>query len=157
MVRILFVCLGNICRSPAAEAVFKHKLELAGLSNRVVCDSAGTSGYHSGNKADERMISHAKKRGIEVTSRSRKVDLSDFDKFDLVIAMDQSNESDLVSICNDANLEKIQLMLSFGTTEYLDVPDPYYGGAEGFELVLNLLDESCEGLLNFVKVKYLGE
>ncbi len=148
--KILFVCLGNICRSPSAEAVFKGIIEKQGLSDRYEVDSAGTSGWHAGEPADQRMQSHAIKRGYNLTSLSRKFEPSyDFDHFDLVIGMDESNISNLKRMARNANdLAKIYKMTDFCREfAYNEVPDPYYGGSAGFELVLDLLEDSCKGLL----------
>lgn len=163
--RILFVCLGNICRSPSAEGVFRHKVKAAGLSDAIGCDSAGTAGYHTGAKADKRMISHAEKRGIQLESRARQFVTGDFDEFDLILVMDESNYQDVQTAARSAGLEsvfdsKVKMMMEYADSntydKYPEVPDPYYGGSEGFELVLDLLDISCENLLNIVR-KDIGE
>ena len=151
--RLLFVCLGNICRSPAAEGVFLEKLSSQGLEDKVFVDSAGTSGFHEGAKADSRMRQHAEQRGIELVSRSRKFHKSDFEKFDLILVMDHSNKEDVLLLAeSDDHRSKVKLMLEYGQSDYTEVPDPYYGGAEGFELVLDLLDESCDKLLQSLKL-----
>ena len=146
---LLFVCLGNICRSPAAEAVFKHKLEEKKLSQYFYVDSAGTYGGHSGELADNRMRFAASKRGITLTHRSRKITSSDFEKFDLIVVMDDYNYDDvcyLAPTIEDKN--KVCKMADFlKKSDFTYIPDPYYEGAEGFELVLNLLEESCETLI----------
>jgi protein-tyrosine phosphatase len=146
--KILFVCLGNICRSPSAEGVFKHIVNEKGESHRFFIDSAGTSAWHAGEKADLRMRRHAKKRGIELTSLARKFVQEDFDRFDFIIAMDQENMEALRSLArNDTDLEKLHFMTDFSKKyNYNHVPDPYYGGEEGFELVLDLLEDAGEGL-----------
>lgn len=148
--KILFVCLGNICRSPGAEGIFKQIVETRGLSARFEIDSAGTHAYHVGEPADKRMKSHALKRGYNLTSISRKFNPAfDFDYFDLIIGMDDENIRDLKSKArNDADLMKIHKMTDFRKTfKYNEIPDPYYGGADGFELVIDLLEDSCGGLL----------
>lgn len=148
--KILFVCLGNICRSPSAEAVFKGIIKKEGIANRFEVDSAGTSGWHAGEPADRRMQSHAVKRGYNLTSISRKFDPhSDFDHYDLIIGMDDSNMENLKRMSrNTEDLAKLYKMTDFATEfSYDEVPDPYYGGSEGFELVLDLLEDSCRGLL----------
>ncbi len=148
--KILFVCLGNICRSPTAEGIFKHLVEFRGLANQFEIDSAGTLAYHVGEQADRRMKSHAIKRGYELTGISRKFDPNiDFDYFDLIIGMEDENIRVLKSKARTADdLQKIHKMTDFGKTfKYDEIPDPYYGGAEGFELVIDLLEDSCEGLL----------
>lgn len=148
--KILFVCLGNICRSPAAEGVMKKVTE--GLPVEV--DSAGTAGYHIGDLPDSRMRSHARKRGYDLTSRARQFDPSvDFDRFDMIIAMDRSNLRDLQSM---DRLKKYQHKLSLMTDYALtlktnEVPDPYYGGPEGFEHVLDILEDACKGLLKHLQ------
>lgn len=148
--KILFVCLGNICRSPSAEGVFKHIIESRGLAGFFEVDSAGTHAYHVGEPADKRMKAHASKRGYQLTSISRKFEPNiDFDYFDLIIGMDDENIRNLkIKARNDADLMKIHKMTDFRKTfNYSEIPDPYYGGAEGFELVIDLLEDSCEGLL----------
>lgn len=148
--KILFVCLGNICRSPSAEAVFTGIVNQNGLKKKFEIDSAGTSGWHAGEPADRRMQSHAVKRGYNLTSISRQFDPNtDFDYFDLIIGMDDSNIADLKRMArNEDDLQKIHLMTDFAKEwNYNEVPDPYYGGEEGFELVLDLLEDSCQGLL----------
>ncbi len=148
--RILFVCLGNICRSPSAEAVFNGMVKTKGLANQFIVDSAGTGAYHIGEPADQRMQSHAVKRGYDLTSISRQFNPDkDFDNFDMIIAMDDQNVKSLKNKArNPSDLSKIHKMTDFRKEwEYNEVPDPYYGGDEGFELVLDLLEDSCEGLL----------
>ena len=148
--KILFVCLGNICRSPSAEAVFTGIVKNRGLSHIFEIDSAGTSGWHAGEPADKRMRSHAIKRGYDLTSISRKFNPdSDFDYFDMIIGMDDENIQTLKKMArNKGDMDKIHKMTDFRITgQYNEVPDPYYGGHEGFELVLDLLEDSCEGLL----------
>ena len=145
---VLFVCLGNICRSPSGEAVLKAKLEDAGLENEVFVDSAGTSGYHEGDHADERMQSHAVKRGFNLSSISRKVRPADYDRFDYIIAMDSSNYQNLINKAyTPEHKQKISLMTDFSQLHSGDVPDPYYGGSQGFETVLDILEDSVDGLI----------
>lgn len=152
--KILFVCLGNICRSPSAEAVFRGLIEKEGIQNDFVIDSAGITDYHAGEPADERMQKHALKRGYNLTSISRQIDPdSDFDQFDMIIGMDNQNMRDLEELANGGpGVNKIFKMTDFCHKCYYDeVPDPYYGGDAGFELVLDLLEEACNGLLEFLK------
>lgn len=152
--KVVFVCLGNICRSPAAEAVFKSMVEKEGLSDKISIDSAGIIGVHSGEKADRRMIRHALERGYVVDSISRKFNpRKDFNEFDMIIGMDDQNISDLKSSSgNDSNRKKIFKMSQFLTKHYdKEIPDPYYGGNEGFNHVLDLLEDACHGLLEKLK------
>lgn len=145
--KILFVCLGNICRSPAAEGVMK---KLA-AGHPIEVRSAGTAGYHIGELPDSRMRSHAKKRGIDLVSRAQQFDpVRHFEEFDRIIAMDASNFRDLKSMDRSGTYrEKLSMMTDYCRTMNADeVPDPYYGGPEGFEHVLNILEDACAGLLN---------
>lgn len=147
--KILFVCLGNICRSPSAEAVMKKLVKDAGLEANFEIDSAGIIGYHEGEPADRRMRAHAARRGYVLDSISRPVHIADFFDFDLIIGMDDKNISDLKRKAPDLESEnKIHRMTQFSRNKLYDyVPDPYYSGAEGFELVLDLLEDACSGLL----------
>ena len=150
--KILFVCLGNICRSPAAEGIFKKKIKDRELENLFVVDSAGTGGWHVGNLADRRMREAALSRGIELTSRSRKIDHNDLYEFDHILVMDKDNLNAVKSLIKDNNYpinSKIKLILSYSKKSQLDeVPDPYYGGQNGFERVLDLLDEAIDELID---------
>ena len=150
--KILFVCLGNICRSPAAEGVFKQKLKERDLEKLFVVDSAGTGGWHVGNLADPRMRQTALSRGIELTSRSRQIEENDLYEFDQILVMDKDNLVAVKSLTKDHNNHinsKIKLMLSYSKNSQLDeVPDPYYGGQNGFDNVLDLLDNAIDGLLD---------
>ncbi len=147
MKKILFVCLGNICRSPAAEGVFTTLANQAGLD--VEADSAGTAGWHRGEPADARMRAHAQKRGYRLDSRARQFDPSvDFEKFDLILAMDNQNYRDLKAM-DRANKygAKIKKMTDYCRIHNVDaVPDPYYGGTDGFEHVLDILEDACSVL-----------
>lgn len=147
--RILFVCLGNICRSPAAHGIMEHLIAEKGLEERFVVDSAGTYGGHAGELPDTRMRQHAAKRGYRLTHRSRPVRRADFEEFDLILAMDDANYSNLNRLAPDVeSTRKIVRMVDY-CRNYPDdhVPDPYYGGAAGFEHVLDLLENGCENLL----------
>ena len=150
--KILFVCLGNICRSPAAEGIFKKKIKDRELENLFVVDSAGTGGWHVGNLADRRMREAALSRGIELTSRSRKIDDNDLYEFDHILVMDKDNLNAVKSLIKDNTYpinSKIKLILSYSKKSQLDeVPDPYYGGLNGFETVLDLLDDAIDELID---------
>lgn len=145
---ILFVCLGNICRSPMAEGIFQRIIEKDESSNNYYIDSAGMQGYHQGELPDSRMRYFASKRGYELTHRSRQFCRADFDKFDLIIGMDDNNISALNSKANtQEEVNKIFRMTDFCTLRNNDhVPDPYYGGDQGFENVIDLLEDACKGL-----------
>ncbi|KAL3718284.1 hypothetical protein ACJRO7_003424 [Eucalyptus globulus] len=157
---VLFVCLGNICRSPAAEGVFRDLVKKRGLDSAFNIDSAGTIDYHEGNLADPRMRTAAKRRGFEITSTSRPIRAADFRDFDLILAMDKQNREDILEAFNrwkfretlpeDAH-KKVKLMCSYCKKhDESEVPDPYYGGPQGFEKVLDLLDDACESLLDSI-------
>lgn len=149
--RVLFVCLGNICRSPAAQGVMQQLVDERGLTDSFFIDSAGTYGGHAGELPDKRMRVHARRRGYDLTHRSRRVSSSDFDDFDVIVAMDDSNYHRLRELAPTAeDAAKIVRMIDYCrlSTRYDYVPDPYYEGAEGFELVLDLLQDACRGLLD---------
>lgn len=146
---VLFVCLGNICRSPAAEGVLQALIDERKLGDRVFVDSAGTSSYHIGEPADKRMRVAAKNRGIDLTSRSRMVSSRDMANFDLVVAMDRSNFRELEAMVSGVGRGNIRLLSDYLTGGWPEeVPDPYYGGDEGFEQVLDMLTEACPALLD---------
>jgi protein-tyrosine phosphatase len=152
--KVLFVCLGNICRSPSAEAVFNGIIKKNGLQKHFEVDSAGTSGWHTGEPADKRMQSHAIKRDYNLTSVSRKFNPhTDFAYFDYIIGMDDENMRNLRNMATSKeDTQKLYKMTTFCKQyDYEEVPDPYYGGATGFELVLDLLEDACEGLLSYIK------
>ena len=150
--KLLFVCLGNICRSPAAEGVFLHLLEARGLSNQFLVDSAGTGGWHVGNPADRRMRAAAERRGIHLPSRARQIELADFSNFDRILTMDEDNLRAVRSLAGElgarSDLALVEPMTSH-CRRFRDkeVADPYYGGEQGFEHVLDLLEDACSGLL----------
>ncbi len=150
--KILFVCLGNICRSPAAEGVFKQKVKDRDLEELFVVDSAGTGGWHVGNLADPRMRETALSRGIELTSRSRKIEENDLYEFDHILVMDNDNLEAVKSLIKDHKNpinSKIKRILSYSKNPQLEeVPDPYYGGQNGFDEVLDLLDDAIDGLID---------
>lgn len=150
-IKVLFVCLGNICRSPAADGIMHYIVESHGDSDRWVIDSAGTYSGHAGQLPDQRMRIHARRRGYELTHRARRVTEDDFERFDLIIPMDSSNESNLRDMAPSVEaMDKIIPMIDFVTmsTRYDYVPDPYYEGAEGFELVLDMLEDGCANIYN---------
>ncbi|MBR8536346.1 low molecular weight phosphotyrosine protein phosphatase [Carboxylicivirga sediminis] len=152
--KILFVCLGNICRSPSAEAVMNSLIKAKGIEELFEIDSAGITGYHAGEPADQRMQRHALNRDIHLTSISRQVKSpADFEHFDYIIGMDNQNIDDLYQLApNEQLAKKISKMTDYCTRHQHDsVPDPYYGGAAGFELVLDLLEDACEGLLEHIQ------
>ena len=150
--KLLFVCLGNICRSPSAENIMNHIIEQAGLSTTIICDSAGTSSYHIGSPPDRRMNQAAERRGIKLLGQARQFQKSDFQEFDLILAMDRENYQDIVYLDPAGKYrDKVRLMCDFCTRHNLkEVPDPYYGGPEGFDRVIDLLLDACEGLLQYV-------
>jgi protein-tyrosine phosphatase len=150
--KLLFVCLGNICRSPSAENIMNHLIKEAGLDSKIVCDSAGTSSYHIGSPPDRRMNVAAAKRRIELKGQARQFQVADFEDFDLILAMDKQNYSDILVLDRQQQYrDKVHLICDF-TSQYKvkEVPDPYYGGKEGFDHVIDLLLDACAGLLNYV-------
>jgi protein-tyrosine phosphatase len=151
MKRVLFVCLGNICRSPAAEGVFLHLLEQSQAGERFVVDSAGTGGWHVGKAADARMRAAARRRGIALPSRARQLELHDLNRFEHILTMDAANLAHVQSLAKRAGsspLASIEPLVRYCSRfDVLEVPDPYYGGETGFEHVLDLLDDACSGLL----------
>jgi protein-tyrosine phosphatase len=151
--RILFVCLGNICRSPTAEGTMRALVRDAGLEDRIEIDSAGTGAWHVGSAPDERATAAAAARGIALDGAARRVRESDFDDFDVIVAMDAANLDELRALAGDAPSRRAKLHLlrefdpaSAGADD-LDVPDPYYGAGDGFERVLDIVDAACRGLL----------
>ena len=154
MPHVLFICLGNICRSPLAEGVFRGLVREAGLEDHIVIDSAGTSDYHEGNPADPRTIEVARRRGVELTSRSRPITAEDIENFDYLIVMDRSNERDVRRLAESVRPgARIHFLREFDPMNDgdLEVPDPYYGGEEGFVLVQELVERACEGLLEHIR------
>jgi len=143
--------MGNICRSPTAEGVFRHKVEQNNLDSQIYIDSAGTHAYHVGNSPDQRSQAAALGRGIDLSSqRARRVTADDFEAFDYVIAMDDSNFDDLLSLCPQGYEDRVHLFLKFGECVETEVPDPYYGQGRGFEIVLNLIEDAADGLLTHI-------
>jgi protein-tyrosine phosphatase len=152
--RVLFVCMGNICRSPSAEIVFRHMVGEEGLDGAVEIDSAGTIDYHTGRGPDPRMAAALGARGYEIHGRARQVRPEDFERFDLIVPMDRENEMDLREFfCPRPELEeKIRPFAEFCTRHVIDfVPDPYHGGPEGFERVADIVEDGCEGLLKYAR------
>jgi protein-tyrosine phosphatase len=154
--RILFVCLGNICRSPTAEGVMRHLVAEEGLEDRIEIDSAGTGGWHVGAPPDARATEAANRRGVVLDGAARRFDPEDFERFDLIVAMDGENRRDLLRLAPDDEARaKVRLLREFDPRSReggdLDVPDPYYGGDDGFEEVLDLVDAAARGLLAEVR------
>ena len=151
--RLLFVCLGNICRSPTAEGTMRALVDEAGLAEEIELDSAGTGAWHVGSAPDERASAAAARRGIELGGVARRVRPEDFDEFDVILAMDSQNADDLLMLAghDDERRAKVRLLREFDPQSQrerdLDVPDPYYGGGDGFELVLDHVHAACAGLL----------
>ena len=147
--RVLMVCMGNICRSPTAEGVLRHKLREAGLGDIVEVDSAGTHSYHVGEPPDRRSARHAQRRGYDLSAlRARKVSDADFEKFDLILAMDWENLSLLEDQCPPQHRAKLRRLTEFAQRHASPVvPDPYYSGADGFEAVLDLVEDACDGVV----------
>jgi protein-tyrosine phosphatase len=156
MVRVLFVCMGNICRSPTAQGVFEQLVERQGLASDIQIDSAGTHAYHIGEPPDARAAQAARKRGIELgKQRARRVSENDFLDFDYVLAMDRSNYDDLMMLAPPDHQTKLHLFLKFAPRLAEDeVPDPYYGGITGFERVLDLIEQAALGLLAEIRQQH---
>jgi len=156
--RVLFVCMGNICRSPASEGVMQSLVNERGLSEQIDIDSAGTIGYHTGNRADARMRAAAEQRGIALESRARQVTREDLTEFDLVVAMDRANYDDLLALGpSDDERTRVRMLGEFlpghtgsgvGPNGAAGVPDPYYGGPGGFEQVLDMVESACPAILH---------
>ncbi|MFK7767786.1 MAG: low molecular weight protein-tyrosine-phosphatase [Mariniblastus sp.] len=144
---VLFVCLGNICRSPTGEGVMQHLVNQRDCSELIDIDSAGTIGYHEGKPADFRMQAAARKRGYDLTSRSRKIVYGDLENFDLVVAMDRDNHADILLVHPEPKTNIKMLSDFLGDDWPTDVPDPYYGGDEGFEYVLDMIEAACPKIL----------
>lgn len=145
--------MGNICRSPAGEIVFQHLLEQEGLTDQVSCDSAGTISFHTGNAPDARMSQSLQKRGYQIFGQSRQFRVRDFDDFDLILAMDQENYANITALARSAEeKEKVKLFCEFCTEhEEEEVPDPYYGGDEGFETVADLIEDGASNLIDSLR------
>jgi len=156
-VSVVFICMGNICRSPTAEAVFRHYVENAGLSEKILIDSAGTHDYHIGHAPDLRAQRAAQQRGYDMSGlRGRQVEESDFHRFDYVLAMDKANLAILQRLAPPASNAQVRLFLEYARHhDEREVPDPYYGGAEGFERVLDMVEDAAEGLLQHIRQRHL--
>ena len=150
--RVLFVCMGNICRSPTAEAVFRHQIRAAGMEEAIHVDSAGTHDYHTGEPPDDRAQRAAWRRGYNTKElRARQIDENDFEFFDYILAMDRANLANLQRECPSEHRHKLGLLMQYSekfSQGAQEVPDPYFGGAQGFEYVLNMVEEAGRGLLN---------
>jgi protein-tyrosine phosphatase len=153
MIKVLFVCTGNICRSPTAEGVFRAMVAAEGLDDRIGSDSAGTHGYHVGEPPDQRSTAAAKRRGVAMDDlRARKVSAADFDEFDLVLAMDRGHHDILARLCPKGREGRLALFMDFAPSWGIkDVPDPYYGGADGFERVLDMIEAGAGGVLGHLR------
>ena len=158
MIRVLFVCMGNICRSPTAEGVFKHLVAAEGLAARIETDSAGTHDYHIGASPDSRSQAAAAQRGYDLSAlRARQVRVQDFADFDYVLAMDEANCVALRKLCPTQYRDRVKLFLEFSSiVGRHEVPDPYYGGAKGFEEVLDLVEDAARGLLEHIRTAETG-
>ena len=153
--QILMVCLGNICRSPTAEAVFRHVVESEKLGDQILVDSAGTGSWHIGAAPDRRSMQAAKNREYDLSPlRARQVQSSDMERFDYIFAMDRQNLHDLLDMASADHQDKISLFLHHGNSDYDEVPDPYYSGADGFELVLDLIEDASQRLVRTIAAKH---
>lgn len=157
-VSVLFVCLGNICRSPTAEGVFRHILREEGMDGQILTDSAGTHAYHVGEPPDRRAQATAQGRGIDLSDlRARKALAEDFARFDYVLAMDSENYENLTAICPPEHSDKLKMFLDFAPQlNRREVPDPYYGGAQGFEQVFDMVEHASRGLLEDIRKRFLS-
>jgi protein-tyrosine phosphatase len=156
--KVLFVCMGNVCRSPTAEGVLRHKLRERGLDDRVEVDSAGTHDWHAGRPPDERSQEHAARRGYDLSAlRARQICAADLDRFDLVLVMDDDNFDDLQALLTAPARARIERLLAYSRQEPgREVPDPYAGGPAGFERVLDLIEDACEGLIEALRERNFG-
>jgi protein-tyrosine phosphatase len=156
MVRVLFVCMGNICRSPLAQGVFENVARREGLENEIVVDSAGTGSWHVGSPPDARAMKSARSRGLDISAqRARQISRDDCENFDYILTMDEENYHMVSSLCRGNAVVRPFLDFASDSTER-EVPDPYYGGPEGFERVLDLVEEASEGLLRDIRERYLS-
>jgi protein-tyrosine phosphatase len=157
MAGVLFVCTGNICRSPTAEGVFRHMVGKAGMQDMIRIDSAGTHDYHTGDPPDKRAQLHAMRRGYDLSGiRARQLRASDFTDFDLILVMDRRNLNTLVRVCPPAHAHKIRLLLDYAPLwKESEVPDPYYGGERGFDYVLDMVEDAARGLVTVMRNELL--
>ncbi len=156
MVKVLFVCMGNICRSPTAHGVFEHIVNKSGLARQIIIESAGTHAYHVGESPDPRSQRTAQKRGYDLSRQSsQKIKKKDFEQFDIILAMDRDNYRNLLKICPDTHADKLRLFMEFAPHMDIDeVPDPYYGGGNGFERVLDMVEQASDGLFEYLRKHY---
>ncbi len=158
-ISVLFVCMGNICRSPTAEGAFRHLVHQQELDRHIKTDSAGTHAYHTGERPDRRAQQIALSRGLDISDlRARKVKQADFKKFHYVIAMDQANYQELAELTPEGHEDRLRLFLDFAPNlKESEIPDPYYGGPKGFEYVFDLVEEASQGLLDEIRKKHLEQ
>ena len=156
-IKVLFVCMGNICRSPTAEGVFTKLVQERGLAEKIIIDSAGTHAYHVGSSPDNRAQAAARKRGVELSSlRGRQITVNDFDEFDYIMVMDRSNLRDVLALRETGQESTVKLFLEYAEKASVEeVPDPYYGGDRGFEYVLDLIEDASAGLLKHITEHHL--
>ena len=155
MTRILFVCTGNICRSPTAEGVARHFIQAAGLTDSIEVDSAGTNGYHAGEAPDPRTRKVAQSRGYDLSGlRARKLEVLDFQRFDLILAMDRGHLEIMQRLCPEVYQPRLRLFMEYARdSEFDEVPDPYYGGPRGFDAVLDMCEDGVQGVLDSLRAQ----
>ena len=149
--RVLFVCLGNICRSPLAEGIMKHKLNAMGLKDQILVDSCGTSNYHIGDKPDSRTRENAERNGVILNHRGRQITSDDLESFDFIVAMDLSNKKNVFTLASNAHRNKVKLMREFDHEPGDEVPDPYYGDEDDFQEVFDILNRSIDGFISHLQ------